>query len=120
MRGAIIGLGLLIAAAPASALAQNEPTPPPELEQAGMAFGACIEAAVDTVAANIAPGTAARDIVATCAPQRARVNELHSRWIDSLTISESEKREARAAMAESWTRIEPQLVALIQRRRADD
>jgi hypothetical protein len=68
---------LCLAAAPA--FAQNEAAPapsgpPPEamaaIQQAGMAFGQCVQTAVGSVPATVTPEAGATSVLATCASQR--------------------------------------------------
>ena len=79
---------LCLTALPAAALAQPAPAPaappapagpPPEaisaVQQAGMAFGQCVQTGVQAVPATVTPEAGATSVLGGCAPQRQTLEQ---------------------------------------------
>lgn len=105
-------------AAPAQAApAQAAPAgPPPEamaaVQQAGMAFGQCVQTAVGSVPATVTPEAGATSVIATCTPQRQALDTVLAALVAALP-------EAQRAMAQEQIRgqvasIPGQIAAQIQ------
>jgi hypothetical protein len=104
---------LCLAATPAFAQNQTAPAPaapagpPPEamaaVQQAGMAFGTCVQTAAGSVPATVTPEAGAASALASCATQRQTLEQAAHALIATLP-------EAQRAMAEEQMR--SQLAAL--------
>ena len=119
MRRSVLPLALL-AFLPDPALAQQEPPQPPELVRAGEAWSQCLFNGVENAQARQSPRTAARAIITQCGELQARMEAAHRAWIEGVSLSDRDKRQALSAMRRSLTQIESQLVSAIRQSRADD
>lgn len=95
---------ICLAATPAFAQNQAAPAPsgpPPEamaaIQQAGSAFGQCVQTNAATVPATVTPEAGATSVLATCAPQRQALEQAAHALIATLP-------EAQRAMAEEQMR----------------
>jgi hypothetical protein len=128
-------VALSFAALPAAALAQSQPgqpaTPPaaeptpappappsPEvaaIQQAGMAFGQCIQTAVPTVPASATPEAGATRVVAGCASQRQALETAAQALI--ATLPEAQRAGAQEQLRSQLGAVEGQVAAGIRQMR---
>lgn len=113
----LVAAAYLSSAQPAST---PDEAPPPALAAAGQAYMACLEAGLEQVASEVAPRTAARNIVRSCQEPRQRLVAAHRQWIDGSSMSEPEKRQARAQSERELAGVEAQLVRAVVESRSED
>lgn len=109
-----LSAALLLAAAPA--LAQGGHTPPPAIQAAAQAFGQCIGAGLQGLAATVTPEAGAATVLSGCATQRQELERVADGFIASLP--EAERAAARDQMRAQLGQIQPQITEAIRRRRA--
>jgi hypothetical protein len=104
---------------PAAGPASPQPAPPagPQaaIQQAGMAFGQCISAAIQSVPASLTPEAGAASVMAGCATQRGELD----RSVDAMiaTIPETERATAHAQYQSQIGQAETQIADAIRQRR---
>ena len=113
---------LCLAATPA--FAQNETTPapsgpPPEamaaIQQAGMAFGTCVQGAIGSVPATVTPEAGATSVLATCGTQRQALEQAAQALIAALP--EAQRAAAQEQMRTQLAAVPGQIAAGIQQMR---
>jgi hypothetical protein len=122
---------LCLAALPAAALAQPAPPPPAPpppapagpppaamaaIQQAGMAFGQCVQTGVQAVPATVTPEAGATSVLGGCAPQRQALEQA----VEAVLANAPEDRRTagRERLRTELGAVEGQIVAAIRARRA--
>ncbi|HEV7659289.1 MAG TPA: hypothetical protein VGO55_05540 [Allosphingosinicella sp.] len=121
---------LCLATLPAAALAQPAPAPAPApaapagpppaamaaIQQAGMAFGQCVQSGVQAVPATVTPEAGATSVLAGCAPQRQALEQA----VEAVLATAPEDRRAagRERLRTELGAVEGQVVEAIRARRA--
>ena len=122
----VLSAGLFLAAAPA--VAQTQPSPPPQtdsapspeaqaaIQQAAMAFGQCVAAGVQSVAATETPEAGAARVLNGCANQRAQLEQSVEAYI--ATMPEDRGTVAREQLRARLGEAESQIAGAIRQSRA--
>jgi pyruvate dehydrogenase E2 component (dihydrolipoamide acetyltransferase) len=126
---------LCLTALPAAALAQPAPAqpapapapaappapagPPPEalapIQQAGMAFGQCVQAGVQAVPATVTPEAGATSVLGGCAPQRQALEQAVNALL--ATLPAEQRAAGQERLRSELGGIQGQVAAAIQARR---
>jgi hypothetical protein len=119
---------LVLSALPAAALAQATPPAPPAppagpppaamaaIQQAGMAFGQCVQAGVQAVPATVTPEAGATGVLGGCAPQRQALEQAVNALL--ATLPEDQRAAGQERLRTELGGVEAQIVAAIRSRRA--
>lgn len=108
--------------APNSAPAAGQPPagPPPAamnaIQEAGTAFGQCIQTGVQAVPATVTPEAGAAGVVGGCAPQRQRLEQAVQALL--ATIPAEQRAQGQERLRTELGAVEGQVAAAIRQRRA--
>lgn len=124
-------VALCLAALPAAALAQAAPSqpapgqqapagPPPAavnaVQQAGMAFGQCVQTGVQAVPATVTPEAGAASVLGNCAPQRQTLEQAVNALL--ATLPAEQRAAGQERLRTELGGIEGQIAGAIRSRRA--
>jgi hypothetical protein len=108
-----------LAALPAFAQDQSAPAPagpPPEavnaVQQAGMAFGQCVQGAIGSVPATVTPEAGATSVLATCSSQRQALEQAAQALVAA--VPEAQRSAVQAQVTAQLASVPGQIAAGIQ------
>lgn len=107
------------AGAPGHAPAGASHAPPPELVQAGQAFGACIGSGIQGVSASVTPEAGAATVLAGCSGQLSRLQQLFESSVAASAMPETDKADARAQLRTGLAQLESEIAQGIRQHRAE-